>query len=59
MCRGEYESSAWSVSAPVLDSSGRTLAVLSTWGPANRVPEARFDALGELASDAAHGIVHP
>src|SRR5262245_12453037 len=58
VCRGEFESSAWSVSAPVLDSSGRPLAVLSIWGPANRVPEARFDALGELARDAAHGIAH-
>jgi DNA-binding IclR family transcriptional regulator len=59
VCRGEYEASAWGVSAPVLDSAGRPLAVLSIWGPANRVPEARFDALGELARDAAHGISHP
>ena len=42
----------------MLDLSGRPLAVLSIWGPANRVPEARFDALGELARDAAHGIAH-
>src|SRR4029453_2342177 len=33
VCRGEYESSAWGVSAPVLDSSGRPLAVLSIWAP--------------------------
>lgn len=59
VCRGEYESSAWGVSAPVLDSSGQPLAVLSIWGPANRVPETRFDALGELARDAANGIAHP
>jgi DNA-binding IclR family transcriptional regulator len=59
VCRGEYEASAWGVSAPVLDSAGRPLAVLSIWGPANRVPEARFDALGELARDAAHSISHP
>jgi DNA-binding IclR family transcriptional regulator len=59
VCRGEFESSAWSVSAPVLDSAGRPLAVLSIWGPANRVPEARFDALGELAREAAHSIAHP
>jgi len=58
VCRGEYESSAWGVSAPVLDSLGRPLAVLSIWGPANRVPETRFDALGELACDAARGIAH-
>jgi DNA-binding IclR family transcriptional regulator len=59
VCRGEFETSAWSVSAPVLDSSGRPAAVLSIWGPANRVTEARFDALGELACDAAHRIAHP
>jgi DNA-binding IclR family transcriptional regulator len=56
VCRGEYESAAWGVSSPVLDSSGRPMAVLSIWGPANRVTEARFDALGELARDAARGI---
>jgi DNA-binding IclR family transcriptional regulator len=59
VCHGEYESSAWGVSAPVLDSSGRPLAVLSIWGPANRVPAERFGALGELARDAADSIAHP
>lgn len=58
VCRGEYESAAWGVSAPVLDSSERPLAVLSIWGPANRVTEARFEALGELARDSAHGLAH-
>jgi DNA-binding IclR family transcriptional regulator len=58
ICRGEYESSAWGVSAPVLDSAGRPLAVLSVWGPANRVTDARFEALGELAVDAARSIAH-
>lgn len=55
-CRGEFETSAWGVSAPVLDSSGRPLAILSIWGPPDRVSEARFDALGELARDAAQHL---
>jgi DNA-binding IclR family transcriptional regulator len=59
ICRGEYESSAWGVSAPVLDTSGRPLAILSIWGPANRVTDARFDALGELAVDATRNIARP
>jgi DNA-binding IclR family transcriptional regulator len=59
VCRGEYESSAWGVSAPVLDSTRRPLAILSIWGPANRVTDARFEALGELASDAAARISRP
>ncbi|HYJ68923.1 MAG TPA: IclR family transcriptional regulator [Nocardioidaceae bacterium] len=59
VCRGEYESSAWGVSAPMLDSSGRPLAILSIWGPANRVTDARFEALGEIARDAAASISHP
>jgi DNA-binding IclR family transcriptional regulator len=59
VCRGEYEASAWGVSAPVLDTAGRPLAVLSIWGPASRVTEARFDALGTLARDAAHSITYP
>jgi DNA-binding IclR family transcriptional regulator len=34
-CAGELESSLYGVSAPVLDRSGRPLAVLSIWGPGN------------------------
>ena len=56
VCSGEYEASAWGVSAPVLDSLGRPLAVLSIWGPASRVGEDRFDALGALARTAATDI---
>ncbi len=59
MCRGEYEASTWGVSAPVLDRAGRPLAVLSIWGPASRVTDAGFEALGTLARDAADGITHP
>ena len=38
-CAGELESSLYGVSAPVLDRAGRPLAVLSIWGPKDRVPE--------------------
>jgi DNA-binding IclR family transcriptional regulator len=52
-CRGEYEASAWGVSAPVVDSAGRLLAVLSIWGPGTRVTDARLDVLGPLVHSAA------
>jgi len=52
-CRGEYESSAWGVSAPVVDRSGRLVAVLSIWGPGSRVTEERFDVLGPLVHTTA------
>ena len=56
VCRGEYEESAWGVSAPVLGPSGLPLAVLSIWGPGNRVSEDRFEVLGRLARTAADEI---
>ena len=52
-CRGEYETSAWGVSAPVLDGAGRLLAVLSIWGPGTRVTTADFDVLGPVVVEAA------
>jgi DNA-binding IclR family transcriptional regulator len=52
-CRGEYEASAWGVSAPVVDSAGRLLAVLSIWGPGTRVTDARLEVLGPLVAAAA------
>jgi DNA-binding IclR family transcriptional regulator len=52
-CRGEYEASAWGVSAPVLDAAGRLLAVLSIWGPGSRVTTDRFDVLGPLVQQTA------
>ncbi|HEV2928717.1 MAG TPA: IclR family transcriptional regulator C-terminal domain-containing protein, partial [Propionibacteriaceae bacterium] len=33
VCRGEFETSAWGVSAPVLDLAGRPVAIVSVWGP--------------------------
>jgi DNA-binding IclR family transcriptional regulator len=32
---------------------GRALAVFSIWGPADRVPPSRFEALGAIAMEAA------
>jgi len=56
VCRGEFESSAWGVSAPVLDVGGRPVAVVSVWGPSERLTDDRFEALGELAVAAAAEI---
>jgi DNA-binding IclR family transcriptional regulator len=52
-CHGEFDPSAWGVSAPVLDRTGRLLAVLSIWGPPTRVVAERFPALGALTIEAA------
>jgi DNA-binding IclR family transcriptional regulator len=56
-CRGEYEASAWGVSAPVLDSDGRLVAVLSIWGPGTRVTDARLEVLGPLVHAAAAALL--
>ncbi len=56
VCRGEFESTAWGVSAPVLDLAGYPVAVVSVWGPSERLGEARFEALGALAVAAATEI---
>ncbi len=52
-CHGEFEASAWGVSAPVLDRMGGLLAVLSIWGPPPRVTADRFPTLGAIAVEAA------
>ena len=52
-CQGEFDVSAWGVSAPVLDRTGRLLAVLSIWGPPPRVVPERFPALGAITMEAA------
>jgi DNA-binding IclR family transcriptional regulator len=57
VCRGEYESSAWGVSAPVVDNAGRLVAVLSIWGPGTRVTEARFEVLGPLVHETATSLL--
>jgi len=56
VCRGEFESSAWGVSAPVLDAAARPVAVVSLWGPSERLTEDRFGALGALAVAGAAEI---
>ena len=53
VCAGELEASLYGVSAPVLDRTGRPLAVLSIWGPRDRVPPERFAELGAIAMRAA------
>jgi len=56
-CSGEFDSSAWGVSAPVLDQSGRLLAVLSIWGPGDRVDPGRFPALGKAVKAAVKRLL--
>ena len=56
VCAGELESSLYGVSAPVLDRNRRPLAVLSIWGPRDRVPQETFAELGEVAVNAAAEI---
>jgi DNA-binding IclR family transcriptional regulator len=50
-CAGELETDSFGVGAPVLDG-GRPVAVVSIWGPPDRIPQTRFGALGHLAADA-------
>jgi DNA-binding IclR family transcriptional regulator len=56
VCAGELESSLYGVSAPVLDRNRRPLAVLSIWGPRDRVTQEKFGELGEVAVSAAAEI---
>ena len=41
---------------PILDAAGRPVAVVSVWGPSERLSEDRFPALGTLAVAAAAAI---
>jgi DNA-binding IclR family transcriptional regulator len=50
------ESSLYGVSAPVLDRTGRPLAVLSIWGPRDRVSQQTFTELGPIAVAAAQEV---
>jgi DNA-binding IclR family transcriptional regulator len=56
VCAGELESSLYGVSAPVLDRNRRPLAVLSIWGPQDRVKQEKFAELGAVAIRAAAEI---
>lgn len=55
-CVGEMEANLYGVSAPVLGERGEPFAVISIWGPRDRVPAERFAALGALACEAAGDI---
>ncbi|CCH79029.1 Repressor of aceBA operon [Nostocoides japonicum T1-X7] len=57
-CQGEYERSAWGVSAPVV-LSGRVVAVVSVWGPAGRVSPSRLTELGPLVAAVARRLSNP
>jgi len=54
---GELEPALFGVSAPVLRAGQRRpLAVFSIWGPVERVPRSRLQALGAVAIDAAVAV---
>ena len=53
---GEMEPSLFGVSAAVRDGRDHPVAILSVWGPRDRVPESRFPALGTLATTGAAEI---
>src|SRR5438552_382660 len=54
---GELEPALCGVSAPVLRRrEDRPLAVFSIWGPADRMPPSRFEALGAVAIEAAPAV---
>jgi DNA-binding IclR family transcriptional regulator len=52
-CDAEFDPAACGVSAPVLDTTGRLLAVVTVWGPPPRVAPDRFPVLGPLTMEAA------
>jgi DNA-binding IclR family transcriptional regulator len=56
-CRGELDTSAWGVSAPVRDRAGRLVAMLSIWGPGTRVTDQRLAALGPLVRATAAAVL--
>ncbi|WP_314173990.1 IclR family transcriptional regulator [Streptomyces winkii] len=53
---GELEPQLYGVAAPVLDANDHPVAVVSVWGPRDRVPESRFAELGAQAAQAAREI---
>lgn len=54
-CAGEFEAQLYGVSAPVIDGA-RPIAVVSIWGPRNRLTPDRFATLGDQAMAAATDI---
>jgi len=53
---GEMESSVFGVSAAIRDPRDHPIAVLSIWGPRDRIPESRYAPLGNLAAKGAAEI---
>ncbi|MFC7339921.1 IclR family transcriptional regulator [Saccharopolyspora griseoalba] len=53
---GELENEVYGIAAPVLDARQRPFAIVSIWGPRDRVPESRFPELGTLARRGAEAI---
>lgn len=53
---GELEPQVYGVAAPVLDAWRRPVAIVSVWGPRDRVPEERFAELGTRARRAAEEV---
>lgn len=53
---GELEPQVYGVAAPVLDAREHPVAVVSVWGPRERVPESRFAELGARARESAAEI---
>lgn len=54
-CRGEFEEQLYGVSAPVV-VAGRPVAVLSVWGPRDRMSDDRLAELGPQVLEAAARI---
>jgi DNA-binding IclR family transcriptional regulator len=52
-CSGELADREYGVSAAVVDTLGRPLAVVGVWGPAERLPTARFEELGARVARVA------
>ena len=50
---GELESGVYGVAAPALDAHDRPFAIVSLWGPSDRVSPERFAELGPVARRAA------
>jgi DNA-binding IclR family transcriptional regulator len=53
---GETEEQLNGVAAPVLDAARRAYAVVSLWGPRDRMPAARVPELGDLVTGGAAEI---
>lgn len=53
---GELEAHVYGVAAPIFDLTDRPFAIVSVWGPKERLPENRFTELGALVQQSAREI---